>query len=121
LGNAPSAGENFGGIICEVLVYDRQLSGPEMDAVNLFLANKYGMPVAPILPLPRLAAPVAGTATLQWDSTLGRDYQLQSSTSLQPNSWTDAGTPVSGTGGELSADLPIGPDPAMFFRLKIDN
>jgi hypothetical protein len=119
LGNAPSAGENFGGIICEVLVYDRQLSGPEMDAVNLFLANKYGMPVTPILPLPRLAAPVAGTATLQWDSTLGRGYQLQSNTSLSADDWLNTGSPIIGTGGVLSTDLPIGPEAAKFFRLRL--
>ncbi|MCX6926349.1 MAG: hypothetical protein NT154_24550, partial [Verrucomicrobia bacterium] len=38
-GNLPVGFENFTGVICEVLVYDRQLSGPEVDAVNFFLAN----------------------------------------------------------------------------------
>jgi len=121
LGNAPCGGENFNGIICEVLVYDRQLSGQEVDAMNFFLANKYGMAVTPILPQLRMGTPANGTAPLQWDSTLGRSYQLQSNTSLAPESWINVDAPITGTGAVLLTNLPIGPAPVKFFRLQIGN
>jgi hypothetical protein len=56
-----------------------------------------------------------------WPSAEGLNYQLQSSTHLLPNTWIDEGAPVAGTGGQLSAILPFGPEPAKFFRLRIDN
>jgi hypothetical protein len=60
--------------------------------------------------------------TLQfgWPSAVGLRYQLQSSPTLLPGSWTDEGPPFDGTGSPLSTSLPVGQEPDKFFRLKID-
>jgi hypothetical protein len=118
-GNPPVTSENFGGVICEILVYDRQLSGPEVDAVNLFLANKYGLPVTPIPPVLQLVPAPSGTVALQWATTLGRQYQLQSATNLPAASWANEGAPLNGTGGLLTNTLPVGTVPTKFFRLLL--
>jgi hypothetical protein len=118
-GNPPVTSENFGGVICEILVYDRQLSGPEVDAVNLFLANKYGLPVTPIPPVLQLVPAPSGTVALQWATTLGRQYQLQSATNLPAASWANEGAPLNGTGGVLTNTLPVGTVPTKFFRLLL--
>jgi len=118
-GNPPVASENFGGVICEILVYDRQLSGPEVDAVNFFLANKYGLPVTPILPVLQLVSATSGTVALQWAATLGRQYQLQSATNLSTASWASEGAPLNGTGSVLATNLSISSGSAKFFRLLL--
>ena len=120
-GNPPVPGENFAGVLCEVLVYDRQLSAPELDAVNFFLANKYGLAVTPIPPVLQVAAVTSGMVGLQWPSTSGRRYQLQSATNLPAASWFDEGAPFPGTGSVLATNLPIGPALKKFFRLQIGN
>jgi hypothetical protein len=118
-GNPPTALENFGGMICEVLVYDRQFSAPEVDAVNLFLANKYGLPVTPIRPVLQLAPAVSGTVALQWAATLGRQYQIQSAANLPVSSWLNEGTPFNGTSGVLATNLSISPGSLKLFRLLL--
>ena len=121
LGGPPVGFENFAGVLCEVLVYDRQLSAPELDAVNFFLANKYGLAVTPIPPVLQVAAVTSGMVGLQWPSTSGRRYQLQSATNLPAASWFDEGAPFPGTGSVLATNLPIGPALKKFFRLQIGN
>ena len=118
-GNLPVAGENFGGVICEVLAYDRQLSESEVDAVNFFLANKYGLSVTPIPPVLQLVPAASETVALGWDSTIGRQYQLQSATNLAAASWYSEGTPLNGTGGLLTISLPTDAQPRQFFRLLL--
>jgi len=52
---------------------------------------------------------------------VGLNYQLQSSPSLLPDSWTDVSSPIPGTGTQLTTNLPIGPEPEKFFRLRLDR
>jgi hypothetical protein len=66
-----------------------------------------------------LASVSGGTVTLQWASTAGRQYQIQSTTSLSPASWTNEGAPVSGTDGTLTNTLTVGADQTRFFRLQV--
>ena len=56
-----------------------------------------------------------------WPSAVGLNYQLQSSTSLLPDSWTNEGVPFAGTGAQLTTNLLIGTEPEKFYRLRIDN
>lgn len=119
LGNPPVTGENFGGVICEVLVYDRQLDAGELDAMNFYLAGKYNLAVMPIPPVLQVASVAGGTVTLQWASTAGRRYQLQSTTNLSTASWLNEGTPFTGTGGVLTNTIPSGTEPTKFFRLLL--
>ena len=118
-GNRPVAGENFSGVLCEVLVYDRQLTPAEMDAVNFFLSAKYGLPVTPISPVLQVAAATSGSVGLQWSSTSGRRYQLQSATNLSAASWTSEGSPFAGTGSVLATNLARDPYPRKVFRLQL--
>ena len=71
----------------------------------------------PILTLTR----TSDMLNFRWPSAVGLNYQLQSSTSLLPESWADVGTPAPGTGGQLATILPSGSESAQFFRLKIDD
>lgn len=120
-GNPPIPFENFSGVICEVLVYDRQLAESEVDAMNFFLSAKYGLTVAPIPPVLHVASVINGTVSLRWASTLGRSYQLQSASNLPTKTWLDEGSPFPGTGGVLATNIADGLQPAIFFRLKVAN
>ena len=75
-----------------------------------------------------LAAPLVLTTTrsanslqFRWPSALGLEYQLQSATNLPATTWLDEGALFPGTGGVLSTNLPLGPEPAKFYRLQIGN
>jgi uncharacterized membrane protein len=57
---------------------------------------------------------------LSFPTAAGFSYQIQSSVDLSPASWVNEGTAISGTGGVLDRSIPIGPEPAMYFRLRID-
>ena len=58
---------------------------------------------------------------LEWPSSTGTRYQLQSATNLPPGSWTDEGAPFLGTGGVLQTNLPITTGPVKFFRLLLNK
>ena len=55
--------------------------------------------------------------TISFPTRPGVRYQLQTSTTLQPNSWSDAGTHVEGTGKNLDILTPS--DNRRFFRLRV--
>ncbi|MEI8043177.1 MAG: C-type lectin domain-containing protein [Verrucomicrobiota bacterium] len=64
----------------------------------------------------------SGTAlSFRWPSARGLQYRIQWATNLPATSWLDEGVPVPGTGGVLSTNLPLGPEPAKFYRLQIGN
>ena len=62
-----------------------------------------------------------GGLQFEWPSVTGALYQLQSATSLPAANWLDEGAPFPGTGGVLTTNLPLGPEPRKFFRLQIEN
>ena len=76
-----------------------------------------------IAPVPPVLSAISDAATLQlsWHTAVGPRYQLQSATSLSATNWLSEGPPFPGTGGVLSTNLPIGPEPARFFRLRLSN
>jgi len=117
--NAPIALENFNGVICEVLVYDRQLNPEELGATTAYLAGKYNLPLAFVRPVLQANSLTGGTVTLQWVSTAGQRYQLQSTTNLSTASWLNEGTPFTGTGGVLTKTIPSGTEPTKYFRLLL--
>ena len=106
-------------MICEVLVYDRLLNAGELDAMDAYLAGKYNLAITPVPPVLQVAAITSRTVTLQWVSTPGRSYQLESTTNLSSASWINEGTPFTGTGGVLTNTIPVGADPTKFFRLLL--
>lgn len=61
------------------------------------------------------------TTSLTIQSRLGRNYELQTSTTLDATSWTTVSGPVPGTGGILQFDYPasVPPEPRLFFRVKV--
>ena len=117
--NPPSAVENFGGVICEVLVYDRQLTPDELGVTTAYLAGKYNLPLALIRPVIQVNSITSGNAALQWPTVCGRQYQLQSSTNLFSAGWNNEGAPFIGTGGNLSTSVFIGSEAEKFFRLQL--
>jgi len=116
--NAPIALEDFGGVICEVLVYDRQLTTAEVDALTLYLAGKYRLDVSSLPPTLQVERLSASSIALSWESTAGKTYQLQSATNLPAAIWQNEGVSFSGTGGVLTTNLPISSAPVKFFRLR---
>lgn len=56
-----------------------------------------------------------------WPTAVGLQYQLQSATDLPAVNWLNEGAALPGTGGVLSTNLSIGPEPAKFFRLQLSN
>jgi hypothetical protein len=117
--NAPISYENFGGVICEALVYDHQLDAGQLDAVNAYLAGKYNLVITPLPPVLQVVSVGGGTVMLAWESTSGRQYQLQSCTDLGAASWTNEGARLAGTGGVLTANAILDSETAKFFRLQL--
>jgi hypothetical protein len=100
----------FAGRIDDARIYNRALSAAE-------IAYLYAGP--PIPPVLQLAPAASGTVALQWAATAGLHYQLQSVSNLPAANWLDEGGPFIGTGGVLTTNLPIGPEPKKFFRLLL--
>jgi len=68
---------------------------------------------------PRLRAalaPGAGLA-LSWDAIEGRNYQLQSSSSLAPPDWHDLGAVIAATNSTVQASAPAEPGQARFYQV----
>ena len=108
-------------MLCEVLVYDRQLSAVELDAMHLHLAGKYDLAVAALPPSLQVRLAAAASLAISWESTYGRAYQLQTATTLPGASWLNLGAPFPGTGSLITTNFPIGPEPVKFFRLQSGN
>ncbi len=76
-----------------------------------------GSPPAPFT----LTARLDHGLVIQWPSQAGFSYQLQSATSLPAGTWQNEGSAFPGTGGVLTTNLPLGPEPVKFFRLQLTN
>ena len=72
--------------------------------------------VAPAL---RIYGPSNQTVRLEWDRTNSASYQLQTCSTLVPNSWTYSGSPISGTGGPTSVVDSIVNITNKFYRVKV--
>jgi hypothetical protein len=65
---------------------------------------------------PSLASGVSGTnLSISWTGIPGVTYQTWWSTNLAD--WSPLGAPLAGTNGPMQILLPLGADPADFFRL----
>ena len=74
------------------------------------------------LTLLKLTASFNGTSIrMQWPTGLAHSYQLQSTENFSQPSWVNVGLPVTGTGGLVTADVPINSVPAKFFRLQVED
>jgi hypothetical protein len=56
---------------------------------------------------------------IEWPSQPGFNYQLQYAPDLTATNWLNEGSPFPGTGGVLTTNLPLGPEPRKFFRLLL--
>lgn len=57
--------------------------------------------------------------TLEWPSVMGKTYQLQTSTTLAPGSWTDFGPPITAFNSTTRATVPA--NDRAFYRTKVRN
>ena len=111
--------ENFNGVICEVLVYDRQLTIVELNQVSHYLEGKYGIPLSrPPLQLQLLSAG-AGSMAFTWAASPGLTYQVQSCTNLSSAAWLDWGNSQSTTGSALWATNALGTERQRFYRVRL--
>jgi subtilase family serine protease len=76
--------------------------------------------VTPI-PTPLLQGVTKSGNSLQfsWNSLSGIIYQLQYSTNLSKNNWSNLGSSITATSGSTGTSTPIGPDPQRFFRVQV--
>jgi hypothetical protein len=87
-----------------------------LDVNNGLVALYYAVPPAPLLRFPVTVANVPGVGlVLSWPTVAGHNYQVQSMTSLL-GSWSNAGSPIAGTGGTVTYTNPIS-GPAKFFQV----
>ncbi len=108
-------GSRWLGQLDEVMLFDRALAAGEIAAI--YAAGGNG--VCPPASRPGLTLTRAGEQLLfSWPSQAGIWYQLQSATNLQPAAWLPEGLPLAGTGGVLTTNFPMGPEPQKFFRLQ---
>lgn len=119
-GNPPVTSENFGGVLCEVLVYDHQLGGPELDAVQLYLSQKYGLAASPIPPPLRVRRSGPNAVAIEWDATVGRLYLLQYRTNLSGGDWLNWTDAFSATSNAVSVPINSSTHPQRFFRLNLN-
>jgi len=118
-GGPALAGENFNGVLCEVLVYDHLLTASELNQVSHYLEGKYALPWArPPLRLQPLNAG-AGSTAVAWPADAGLTYQLQTCTSLSAADWVDAGSSLTATGSSLAATNAVGAEAHRFYRVRV--
>ena len=63
------------------------------------------------------------TTEVTVETKLGRVYELQSSTTLEANSWTNVSNAEAGTGGDIQFNYPASDpvDQKLFFRIKVSQ
>ena len=61
-----------------------------------------------------------GFVTLSWTTALGQRYQVQSSPTITNPTWQDFGTPLVGTGTEMTTTLGL-PAGAKYFRVRVSS
>jgi hypothetical protein len=77
----------------------------------------YGGVIA-LPPLSKLTIAVAAIS-LKWPTTLGKTYQLQYQSPRTANLWTNLGTPIQGTGNDISVLDSVGDDIQRTYRLQM--
>jgi hypothetical protein len=111
-------GARWLGQLDEVMLFDRALTADEIAVI--YAAGSNG--VCSQTSRPSLALVRVGEQLLfTWPSQVGAWYQLQSATKLPAMSWLNEGPRLSGTGGMLTINIPVGPEPVKFFRLQAGN
>ncbi|MBI5387031.1 MAG: VCBS repeat-containing protein [Verrucomicrobia bacterium] len=120
-GNPPVASENFAGVICEVLVYDRQLSPAELNAMHLYLAGKYGIAVVPIQPELRITlvnvASMGTNFTFAFQTVSNLSYTVEYNGDLNTTNWLLHHT-LTGDGSLTPCLIPMTNGPQRFFRVR---
>jgi hypothetical protein len=99
-----STNSNSRGLIDELRLYDRTLSGSKIRALHAQGTLSLRMEVSPL--------------RVCWRSQTGLTYQVQYRTNLTTGAWTDLGTPIPGDGNWqcVTAD---GAVPSRFYRMMI--
>jgi hypothetical protein len=72
-------------------------------------------PMAPVLAVSVTAGPAL---RITFATEAGRAYSIQSRTALESASWSPVGSPVTGTGGEVSVEVPTTTE-ALFLRVTV--
>jgi hypothetical protein len=71
--------------------------------------------MAPVLAVSGTAGPAL---RITFATEAGRAYSIQSRTALESASWSPVGSPVTGTGGEVSVEVPTTTE-ALFLRVTV--
>ncbi len=103
------------GQLDEIMLFDRALTGEEVAAIYAAGSGGVCRPVTAVTVAWTFAG---GQLRLGWPSETGVPYQLQSSPDVSGGVWLDEGSPLVGTGGVLTLDVPSNLA-ARFFRLRI--
>lgn len=110
------------GQLDEAMLFNRALDPWEIQAIHdagpagvPYDEDPPGEPRIPSVTITRGATHLG----LAWLGEPGVVYQPEVSTTLRADDWTDFGPPVPGAAGQLTIELPIGPETTKFVRLRI--
>jgi hypothetical protein len=110
------------GQLDEVMLFDRALEPWEIqvihDAGPAGVPSTQEPPGAPEIPQV-VVTRTANHLGLSWMPRAGVFYQPEISNTLAVDGWSDYGPPLSGNGEALRVELPLGPEPVKFIRIRI--
>jgi hypothetical protein len=88
-----------------------------LDVNNGLVAVTYGVPPPPITPFSVTATFIHGTGVvLSWPAVVGRSYQVQSTPSISPTTWSNVGSPITATATPMSYTNST-PNGALYYRV----
>jgi hypothetical protein len=117
LGRSSWPGSVTDGVIDEVSIYNRVLSGNEIASIY-YDAGSAGKCKQPFINL-HGQSKLGGSITLTWSAFAGRVYQLQYTTSLATASWNNLGGTINATNSTVFASDFVGSDRQRFYRVAL--
>jgi hypothetical protein len=115
IGSAICCGEYFPGLVDEVSVYNRPLTGAEI--ASIFNAGPAGKQLVP--PIVLHVSAQGNVLTLSFQAAMGTTYTIESRGGLASGSWSPVVT-VMATSGTVTTNLPIA-GAQRFYRARTGN
>jgi hypothetical protein len=115
IGSAICCGEYFPGLVDEVSVYNRPLTGAEI--ASIFNAGPAGKQLVP--PIVLHVSAQGNVLTLSFQAAMGTTYTIESMGGLASGSWSPVVT-VMATSGTVTTNLPIA-GAQRFYRARTGN
>lgn len=106
---------NLAGIFDEFRLYDGILNAAAVQANFTAGPDAGGGPVAPPFRIQSAVLQGPGVVRVEWESTPGKTYRVQTLTDLSAGPWTNAGDPIAATGPSTGANVNVPGDASRIF------